>query len=83
MITFLGELTESLWSLSDECQDWFNANEMVTPAPQEYSSEELQVISLDNICMWMVHGLPQHISVVVDGFERIVLERFSSWERET
>ncbi|KAF2600805.1 hypothetical protein F2Q68_00010665 [Brassica cretica] len=36
---------------------------MVTPAPQEYSSEELQVISLDNIGMWMVHGLPQHISV--------------------
>lgn len=24
---------------------------MVTPAPQEHSSEELQVISLDNICM--------------------------------
>ncbi|KAF2607495.1 hypothetical protein F2Q68_00044611 [Brassica cretica] len=29
----------------------FNANEMVIPAPQEHSSEELMVISMYNICM--------------------------------
>ena len=31
----------------------------------------------------MDHGLPPHSSVVVDEFGMIVIERFSSWERET
>ena len=34
-----------------ECHSWFNANEIVPPILQEHSSEEPQVISLDNICM--------------------------------
>lgn len=32
-------------------QTWFNANEMVILIPQEHTSEEPQVINLDNICM--------------------------------
>ena len=34
-----------------ECQAWLNAIERVIPVPKEHISEELQVISLDNICM--------------------------------
>ena len=34
-----------------ECQAWFNENEMGQPTPQDYSSDEPQVLSLSNICM--------------------------------
>ncbi|XP_048623608.1 uncharacterized protein LOC125592465 [Brassica napus] len=34
-----------------ECQAWFNANERIPDNPRELHNEELQAISLDNICM--------------------------------
>ena len=57
MINSLGRYTWSFGALElvqyadSECQACFNANEMVISAPLEHSSEESQVISLDNICM--------------------------------
>ena len=35
----------------NECEAWFDANEMVTPTLQGYSIEEPQILSLGNICM--------------------------------
>ncbi|KAF3518989.1 hypothetical protein DY000_02060857 [Brassica cretica] len=42
------------WNYARKGQYTFNANEMVIPAPQEHSSDELMVISLYNI--YMVDG---------------------------
>uniref|UniRef100_A0A0D3A8Q7 RNase H type-1 domain-containing protein n=1 Tax=Brassica oleracea var. oleracea TaxID=109376 RepID=A0A0D3A8Q7_BRAOL len=34
-----------------KCQAWFNANEIVSPIPQDHIIQEPQVLSLGNICM--------------------------------
>ena len=34
-----------------ECQAWFDANEVVQPVVQDNNTEEIQVISLGNICL--------------------------------
>ena len=34
-----------------EYQAWFNANEIMFPAPQEHCGVKLQIISQENICM--------------------------------
>ena len=45
-----------------ECQAWFNTNESVPPIVQDHSTEEPQVLSLNNILLVVLFrfGYPDH-----------------------
>ena len=42
---------ELVRNVKSECQDWFDANEVVQPVVKDNNPEVSQVISLGNICL--------------------------------
>ena len=62
-----------------ECQASYAAKDTIPSPPQVQIVEETHVLSLGNICRWMVHGPPQISSMELDGFGRIAWERSNLW----